>query len=132
MEKLVLDLVEEGASQECLINRKTITDPETSEELKEFPVGSRFGVKCWRGPRSFNLIVPKNIFKKLGAGDPRLDIFSKTLGARESAEDYVIKLPLSVAEGKAQESPEETSARIQEMIDSIEDAHEIDSVMGLN
>ncbi len=128
MEKLTMKTGEEVDNSK-IEERKIAIDPETSEIFKEFPVNSDFGINCWQGPHFFNLVIPKNIFKKIGPGDPRIEALSKTFGAKEDADVYSVKLPLSASEGKVLESPEETEARIQKIIDVIERAYK-DSLAG--
>ncbi|MFA5248555.1 MAG: hypothetical protein WC415_05050 [Patescibacteria group bacterium] len=120
MEKLTPESLEGKIESESEIS----IDPETSEILEKFLVDSKFGVECWQGVHSFNLFVPKSIFKKIGPSDPRLEIFSKTLGAKEDGDFYIIKLPTNMAKEKVQETNQEITERIQKIVDEIEKVHE--------
>lgn len=95
--------------------KEPITNSTIVKGAEEFPIASRFGIICQQSARSLELIVPVNVFEKMGAEDPLMKMFKEnfSLGANMKGDSYIIEFPTNMAVEK-----------IQTIVNEIEAAHE--------
>jgi hypothetical protein len=95
--------------------KEPLTNSTIMKGAEEFPMASRFGIICQQSARSLELIVPIDVFEKIGAEDPLTKMFQEnfSMGANIKEDSYIIEFPTNMAVEK-----------IQAMVDEIELAHE--------